>query len=201
MDTRIKEGKAMSEYCDTCDEHLDWLEGNLDNRNDCVRCQLKAAKRPLLDALEEICAEGRLGAGAHNKMSRTMHDIAERAVKFNVEEDRPPTATRLGFEVGRVYRMKGDDRCTYHIVCETHYTAVYRDGSHAPVTAEICNLGTMKDDYELDTPMRIVHYSKDRGVTTKCGEKGRYTETDEFNCPNCVRIRYQALNLEPESEG
>ena len=96
-----------------------------------------------LEVLNEV-----LHGGIERGMEELQEIIANKIKALNTI----PTATDKGFIVGKVYRLKGDNRCTYHIVCETHYTAVYRDGSHAPVTAEICNLGTMKDDYELETP-------------------------------------------------
>jgi len=58
------------------------------------------------------------------------------------------TATSLGFKIGKVYRRIDDSRCTYHIVCDTHYTAVFVDGSEEPSVDTIDILGS-RDDYEV----------------------------------------------------
>jgi hypothetical protein len=58
------------------------------------------------------------------------------------------TATERGFKVGKVYELTYDKRCTYHIVSETHYTAVYRDNSEPPTVNQISELGNCDDDLE-----------------------------------------------------
>jgi hypothetical protein len=131
----------VSEYCDTCEEVLDWLHDNMDDRDNCVKCQIKAAKLEVLENLKELF----IGCNTF---------VLETLMEMIAEVKKKPTATQLGYEVGKVYFLPYDKRCTYHIVCETHYTAVFVDGSEEPKTHEIGNMGKIENDsYALYDPV------------------------------------------------
>lgn len=76
---------------------------------------------------------------------KDMYDTA----KETLETLFPLTATQRGFKVGKVYRLKFDAKqCTYHIVSDTHYTAVFVDGSQEPKVSTVDMLG-FAEDYEV----------------------------------------------------
>ena len=112
-------------------------------KNSCDSCkkvikQLVDDNLKMREALEDIIEL--------NSMS--MEETKEFA-KETLESLSKLTATQLGFEIGKVYRSKNDERCAYHIICETHYTAVWNDGSEIPVVHTIDCLGTLKDYEEI----------------------------------------------------
>lgn len=132
----------MSEYCGECDEVLDWLHDNMDNREDCVKCQIIKAIEPLVannqkmrDALDSIIEA---------EDPKDMYDTA----KGVLDELFPLSATQRGFKVGETYRHKQERRCTYHIVSETHFTAVFIDGKNEPTVSTVDNLG-YASEYEV----------------------------------------------------
>jgi len=126
----------MSEYCDTCEEVLDWISDEMDDRDNCVKCQIKAAK---LEVLNKVLSKG---ASENHKFLR---EVILAEIK---ELESVPTAFQLGFRVGKAYCSNYDMRCTYHIVSETHYTAVFVDGSQPPSIDVISMLGS-RENYNV----------------------------------------------------
>jgi hypothetical protein len=123
----------MSEYCYTCNEILELVTNEMDDIDNCVKCQIKAAKIGVLNEVLEKIPES--------------FTFPREVILVKIKEIEPvQTATLIGFEVGKTYDLKWDDRCRYHIISETHYVAVFKDGS-MPTVNEIEYLGK-KDDYE-----------------------------------------------------
>jgi len=121
----------MSEYCNTCEGYLDWIDGDLEDPENCVKCQIKKAKISVLQEIGDIILKG-----------HPRNDVAQKVIKDKITELlAKPTASSLGFEVGTSYRLIHDNRCIYRIVCETHYVAAQLH--------EIDCLGDRKD-YEVE---------------------------------------------------
>ena len=134
----------MSEYCDTCEEVLDWISDDMPDRDNCVKCQIKAAKAPLEEEIRKL-RQAIMDILDHDGGNRLNY---EEITQVGKEALGTLTATERGFKVGKVYHLPYDKRCTYHIVSETHYTAVFADGSLIPAVHDIGELGELADGYE-----------------------------------------------------